>query len=312
LDFRIGLSKIMGFIKTARTEVLGVQRGGDWQKVSSRKFASFYMDGGGDINIEAALDTVADTYRISRDPDDYLLIPTRANSADRPNENMDGWRHQELLRFDPKIGQRVYQTYLLKPHFVNHNAANFALSRGVILDSHYNDANPASDRVKASVLDATGIEPDRDEFVETLIAMDMTKDPPLAEAYKNGSVNLFSMGCDVESTTCSVCDKVAINTFQFCEHVRSKHAKIAYPLEGGGHRKAFEWCNGTVFAEESAVDDPADKDAAVQEGLLQTLARPVATFSPAELHQITAFVAKNSHDIPEPLAVLINSALQGQ
>ncbi len=302
--------KIMGFIKTAKTEILGVQRGGAWQKVSKRKFSSFYMDGGGNIDIEAALDTVADTYRISRDPDDYLLIPTRASSADRPNENMDAWRHEELLRFDPKVGGRVYQTYMLKPHFVNHNAANFALSRGVILDAHYNDANSASDKVREAVCEATGVTPKQDEFIETLIAMDMTKDPELAKAYKSGSVYRFSMGCDVESTTCGVCDKVAINAFQFCEHVRGKHSRTAYPLKGGGQRRGFEWCNGTVFAEESAVDDPADKDAEVQDGILQTLAR-VTTFSPEELHQITAFVANHPRDIPEPLAGLINSALQG-
>ena len=302
----------MGFLKVAHQEVLGVRSGGDWKKVASHKFASFYMDGGGNIDIEAALDTVADTYHISRNPDDYLLIPTRANSADRPNENMDAWRHEELLRFDPKIGKRVYQTYMLKPHFVNHNASNFALSRGVILDAHYNDANLANDFAKDAVREATGREPDRDEFVETLIAMDMTKDPPLAAAYKNGSVYRFSMGCDVESTECSVCGKVAVNTFQFCEHVRSKHARVAYPLEDGSHRKAFEWCIGTVFAEESAVDDPADKDAEVQEGILQTLQRPVASFTASDFQQIASFVAKNARTIPEPLAGLINAALRGQ
>jgi len=90
---------------------------------------------------------VADTYRISRDPRDYLLIPCRACSADRPNENMDGWRREELLRFDPKIGRRVYSTFVMKPHFVNHNSANFSLSRGVLLDAHYNDQNSASDAV---------------------------------------------------------------------------------------------------------------------------------------------------------------------
>ena len=87
--------------------------------------------------------------------------------------------------------------------------------------------------------------------------MDTTKDPSLAEAYRNGSVHRFSMGCDVESTQCSVCDRIATNTFQFCDHVRGKLSKKAYPLEGGGQRRAFEWCIGTIFAEESAVDDPA-------------------------------------------------------
>jgi len=263
-----------------------------------------------EINIEAALDSVADTYRISRDPDDYLLIPTRANSTDRPNENMDAWRREELLRFDPRIGCRIYQTYLLKPHFVNHNASNFALARGLILDAHYNDANPANDSVKEAVREATGMEPERDEFVETLIAMDTTKDPPLAEAYRNGSVYRFSMGCDVESTECSVCGKIAATTFQFCEHVRGKHSKTAYPLDAGGSRRAFEWCNGTIFAEESAVDDPADVGAEIQDGILQAMARDPRSLTAKDIREITAFVVRHPRDIPEPLAGLIASAFQ--
>lgn len=299
----------MAFHKTARVDVLGVRSGADWQKVATGKVASFYMDGG-EINIEAALDSVADTYRISRDPDDYLLIPVRANSSDRPNENMDAFRRGELLRFDPRIGRRVYQTYLLKPHFVNHNASNFALSRGLVLDAHYNEANPANDLVKEAVFEATGVEPKNDEFVECLIAMDASKDPPLAEAYKNGSVYRFSMGCDVESTECSVCGKVATNVFQFCDHVRGKHSKTAYPLDAGGSRRAFEWCIGTIFAELSTVDDPADKDAEVQEGLLQAVERDPLSLTAGEIREITAFVARHPRDIPEPLAGLITSALR--
>ena len=299
----------MTFRKAAKVEILGVKSGKNWQKVANSKFASFYMDSS-EINIEAALDSVADTYRISRDPDDYLLIPTRANSTDRPNENMDAWRRDELLRFDPLIGRRIYQTYLLKPHFVNHNANNFALARGLILDAHYNDANPANGSVKEAVLEATGVEPQQDEFVETLIAMDITKDPPLAEAYRNGSVYRFSMGCDVESTECSVCGKIAMTSFQFCEHVLGKHAKVAYPLEDGGSRRAFEWCNGTIFAEESAVDDPADPTAEVQDGLLQAIAKGSHSLTAKDVREITAFIVRHPRDIPESLARVITSALQ--
>lgn len=302
----------MTFRKIAHVDVLGVAGSdNDWRKLSGRKVSSVYMDGGTLINIEAALDSVADTYRISRDPRDYLLIPTRACSADRPNENMDAFRREELLRFDPRIGRRVYSTFNLKPHFVNHNAQNFALARGVILDSHFNDQNKASDNVKRAVFEATGKDVDLDEFVETLIAFDTTKDPILADAYKCGAVDRFSMGCDVENTECSVCSKVAFNTIQFCDHIRAKHSRVAYPLEGGGERRGFEWCCGTVFAEESAVDDPADKDAVIQESILRAASgNPrAAAFSDSEIQEIMSFVARNANKIPEPLAALINSAL---
>ena len=305
----------MAFRKTATVEVLGVQANSAWERTASQgKIASHFMEDALELNIEAILDTVADTYRISRDPKDYLLIPCRACSADRPNENMDGWKREELLRFDPRIGRRVYSTFVLKPHFVNHNAANFGLSRGVLLDAHYNDRNPASDAVKRAVFEATGKDATQDEFVETLIAADITKDPFLAEAYKNGSVYRFSMGCDVTDTECSVCGKVASTTFQFCDHVRGKHSRRAYPIDGGHERKASEWCRGTIFAELSAVDDPADKDAEIQEGLLRVASQnPFLTDQ--EICEITSFVARNANvlkEMPESLAGLISSALSGR
>lgn len=298
----------MAFRKTATVDVLGVRSDSAWQKVATGRVSSHFMDDGLSLNIESILDTVADTYRISRDPRDYLLIPCRACSADRPNENMDGWRREELLRFDPKIGRRVYSTFTLKPHFVNHNSANFSLSRGVILDAHFNDQNQASDTVKRAVFDATGKDVTQDEFIETLIAADVSKDPYLAEAYKNGSVYRFSMGCDVTDTECSVCRNVAANNLQFCDCVRGKHSRRAYPIGGGKERKASEWCRGTIFAELSAVDDPADKDAEIQEGLLR-LASHDLSLTDHDLCEISSFVARNANQIPEALAGLINSAL---
>jgi len=304
----------MSFEKTASIEILGVQSANNgWTKGAS-KTSSVFMDGGLSIDMESVLDSVADTYRISRDPRDYLLIPCRACSADRPNENMDAWRREELLRFDPTLGRRVYSTFILKPHFVNHNASNYALSRGVILDSHFNSDNDASDKVKEAINHATGKDARKDEFIETLIAMDMSKDPELAKAYKDGSVYRFSMGCDVDSTECSCCGRVATNTFQFCEHVRGKQSRREYDLDGGIRRKGFEWCRGTIFAELSAVDDPADKDAEIQEGLLRIAARDPfgKSLTDSEIREITAFVAQHCDSIPEPLAGLINSAFTGR
>ena len=144
--------------------------------------------------------------------------------------------------------------------------------------------------------------------------MDMSKDPELARAYKDGSVYRFSMGCDVDSTECGVCGRIATNTFQFCDHVRSKATRREYDLDSGMRRKGFEWCCGTIFEELSAVDDPADKDANVQEGLLRIAARdPLGkSLTDREIREITAFVVKYADSIPEPLAGLINSAFTGR
>jgi len=303
----------MSFRKTANIEILGVSYKGNWKKSANNKFASFYMDGGLSINIEAALDTVADVYSISRDPSDYLLIPTRANSANRPNDNLDGWTSEELLEFDPHIGCRRYATYDLKPHYVNHMADNPKLSRGVILDSHFNDANDANDELRETIFNVTGREINKDEFVETLIAVDTTKDLALAEAYRNGSTRLFSMGCDVEATQCSIpeCGSIATNNWQFCEHIKNKHARNPVKCEDGTTRIAFEWCLGTIFAEESVVDTPADKSADIQDGILEvaSMINNSSRLASSQIEEIISFVAKHSRDIPESLAGIINEAI---
>lgn len=300
------------FHKQASAEVLGSKSGisGAWsKKAGSGKLASFFMDGGSTINVEAALDAVADTYRISRDPGNYLFIPARANSADRPNENLDAWRREELLRFDPQLGRRVYSTYVLKPHFVNHNASRYQLARGVLLDAHYNDANKFSDDARRqAVKDSTGLERDNDEFTEVLIAVDTSKDPSLAEAYRNGSVYRFSMGCDVEATECAACGNVASTTLQFCKCVRNKHARKAVAWRDGSFRPTFEWCLGTRFAELSAVDDPADKDANIQDGLLGVVDSKVRA---AQMRRdLARYVAMTADIIPASLASVFERVLR--
>lgn len=297
------------FKKTAKAEILGVSTvQNTWAKVAHGKFASFFMDQGNSLNVEAALDAVADTYKISRDPSNYLFIPARANSADRPNENMDGWKRDELLRFDPIIGRRIYSTYTLKPHFVNHNASRYQLARGVLLDAHYNDANAFVDENRRkAVKEATGLDLANDEFVEVLIAVDASKDPALAEAYKNGSVYRFSMGCDVEATECSACGNVASTVLQFCPCVRSKHSRRAVKWADGSVRPAFEWCVGTRFAELSAVDDPADKDAEIQDGLLGLVNSKAAAFQMKQ--DLSSFVIRNAGNIPASLAPLFERLL---
>ncbi len=303
----------MSFKKTANVEILGVSHKGSWKKTSSNKFASFYMEGGLSIDIESALDVVSDAYAISKDPNDYLLVPTRANSANRYNDNLDGWTTEELLEFDPNIGCRRYSTYTFKPHYVNHNATNPKLSRGVIIDSHFNNINNASDELKELMFSCTGREVNKDEFIETLIAVDMTKDIPLAEAYKNGSINLFSMGCDVEATKCSIpeCGNVAVNTWQFCDHVKKKHSRAPVKCEDGKNRIALEWCLGTIFAEESVVDGPADKDASIQEGILEIskLSEGRNSLTARDIQDIVSFVATYPKDIPDSLAGIINDAI---
>jgi hypothetical protein len=292
------------------------------KKSAGRRIISSYMEEDLVIPFQDILADVADFYKISSDPRDYLLIPARAVSADRPNENMDGWDYEELVRFDPRVGRRVYRTFEAKPHFVNHKSDNPLVSRGVILDATLNDKNAADSKVKEAVFKATGRVVDKDIFVECLIAMDTTKDPILAKAYKEGSVDKFSMGCDVEYTVCSYCGNKAASVGQFCNHIRNKLSKKSYIMPDGRSHVPYERCGQTIFQELSVVDLPADRSAQIQEGLLEVYKSDSCKrldlpnryssrkMSREEMSEISSYIVKNAKNIPESLARVLLDLLR--
>jgi hypothetical protein len=315
----------MAFKKIATVEPLGssdVEKAskGSWSKTASKRIISSYIDDNLVVDFEGVLNEVADFYKISRDPYDYLLIPARAVSADRPNENLDGWDYEELVRFDPRLGKRVYRTFEAKPHFVNHRSDNPLVARGVILDASLNEKNAATDEVKKAVFSATGKEVNYDVFTECLIAMDTTKDPELARAYKEGAVDKFSMGCDVEYTTCSYCGNEARSVGDFCKHIKNKMSRRAIYMPNGVQHIPYEKCGETIFQELSVVDLPADRSAKIQEGILdvsKTFSMPYhlasknfSKLSSKDLSEISSFVIKHSNEIPDSLAKILIGILE--
>lgn len=298
----------MGFRKTSAVKILGVLNKGSWKKIASSQINSHYMDNTSSIDLEKQLDAVADVYKISRDPSDYLLVPARANSIGRFNANLDGWTFDEVAAFRPELGSRTYQTYNNKPHFVEHNASRYEVARGVILDSHLNLENPADDEVKRACIETIGSAPDIDGFVEVIIAVDQTKDPMLAEAYKTGAIDTFSMGADVADTVCNICGNVAKSTMQFCNHVRDKYSRKVYTMEDGTQRLAGELCRGTVYQELSAVSDPADKSAVIQDGLIDIL-KKANSIDSSNVQELISFTARYAKEIPDSLAKLIHQYL---
>ena len=305
----------MGFSKTASLDFMGVLANNSWRKSASRVSSdSFYMNKAAkdlSISLGERLAQVADTYKISKDPSDYLLIPARANSVGRLNANLDGWTWDEIKSFRPVLGCLTYETYKSKPHFVEHNASRPEVARGFILDAHINADNDADSEVQNEVFRTTGEYPVKDVFVETLVAMDTTKDRDLADAYRNGYINTFSMGADVEATQCTVCGNVATTTFQFCDHVRNKFHKREYTMDDGSKRLGGELCLGTTFQELSVVADPADKTAVIQDGLINIQkAASVLSLSDKEKQELIQFSIKNAGSLPESVARYINHVLQ--
>lgn len=307
----------MGFFKTATVRVLGHYQHGDDPSAMRRsaalaKTSSYFLQSAGNIDVAAILADVADIYKISPNPHDYLYIPVRANSVGVPNENGDAFSRVETLRFDHKIGRRVYQTYLLKPHHVNHRADNPRMARGVIVDVHFNDLNPMPAEWRKRYEASTGQKLDRDLFVEALLAVDTTKDPFLSNGMRSGAIDAFSMGCECANTRCSVCDNVATTRLEFCPHIRYGNKMKWYERPNDRRRiQAFEWCEGVVYTELSAVDQPADPRALRGVDLFQLHASLEAGngLSRRELMEIAAYARVNDNRLPASLRRVIASVL---
>jgi len=304
----------VSFHKRAKVAILGSWEGTQantlTRTASLSKTASYYLQHAGKIDVESGLKDIADEYAISKDPRDFLYIPVRANSVGVPNENGDAFSRKESLRFDHKLGRRVYQTYLLKPHHVNHRADNPRMARGFIVDAHYNDQNPMPTEWRERYEASTGVAQPRDEFVEALLAVDMKKDPYLARGLKSGVIKAFSMGCECERTACSICGKVARNRLEFCPHIRygNKMQWFADPNSPGKKIQAFEWCEGVNYSELSAVDQPADPRALTAGDVFQMRAAQEQQLRRAELMEIAAY-AKTHPNLPPSVARLLAEAL---
>lgn len=300
------------FKKTSALQVMGLLNKGSWSKVANvASHGSYFMNKAASsltYSLAEKLDKVADEYQISRDPSNYLLIPARANSIGRLNANLDGWTYTELSENRPEIGMRTFETYNDKPHHVEHQASNPKMARGFILDAHLNLDNDATEADKEAVFKTIGQYPTKDAFVETVIAMDQTKDPVLADAYKSGAIDTFSMGADVVATQCNVCGNIAETPFKFCSHVNDKFSRREYKMADGSTRLGGELCLGTTFTELSVVSDPADKTAIIQEGLLN-IQKAASSSDPRALQELASFTAKYASVIPDSLAILINQAL---
>ena len=236
----------LGFFKTSRADIIAHKTNLDSafsKSAAYTKTASFFQNEGIGIDVQAVLDDVADTYKISKNSSDYLFVISRALTADVPNENNDAFPKEELLRFDPQHGSRVFQTFINKPNHINHRADDPTQARGVIIDAHFNDINP------------------KDEFVEILVAVDKTKDKRLAEGIQKNDITSMSMGCFAEECECSICGHIAATTADLCpDHIRG--GRKGKSFEG---KLAFEKCHQVCFQEESWVDDPADPSALVSE-----------------------------------------------
>lgn len=287
------------FFKVGSTPILGVyQSSGKFSKCASKNteikaYEHKTISRALNLISKDTLKSLAKVYDLSANIDDYIFPVPRAVGADLPNSNGDRFAHEELIRYSPQHRCLVYQTFRNDPLHVEHAADNPKTARGFIPDAYYVQDNP------------------KDRYVLTVVAMDTTKDPALAEGLLSGEIDAFSMGCICEAVQCSYskCRKIAHTDRDMCEHL--KH----YRMSRFNGELIFEDCLGVEYQELSVVGDPAydkartqyllNKSANKQKIEAQKNFRLINSLLPAEeAKQVANFYKKNLNKLPEAMLKL--------
>lgn len=217
-------------------------------------------------------------------------------------QDPDTWKESGFT-VEAKNGnkKRGFASFNGKPIFVDHNNTDPEKGRGVIVDSKFRvlDQKTASEDKywKSADVDKEHLPASE---VELLLEVDSKAYPKFAKAIRDGDLDGFSMGANVEYTKCSHCGNVAHDAGEFCSHVLMKGANHDIKTAEGRRvsKKSYENCYGVGFFEISGVFDPADETA---------LAREVRASVPGSVHEAELY-----DRTPEGIAPLHDDPLRGR
>lgn len=198
--------------------------------------------------VEKNLDTswlqfAKETYKISEDLNDYVIVDVPIVTANVPNRNLHCFPLEELTYFDPLLGKLVYETFIGSATFMDHNNEVSKDAKGVILDSSMK-YNTAFDLWQVWVL----------------LGFDRSKDSVLTEDILTKRRTAYSMGALVDLFKCSSCG----TPYSYGDLNEKTHSCLSNPGKGNvdpNNVLIYENCIGTNFFETSSVIDPADINA---------------------------------------------------
>jgi len=172
----------------------------------------------------------SDQYKISSDVSDYVLNDIPIVTVDIPNRNLQGFPFEEISSFNPMVGRLVFQTFIGKPLFVEHDNQDWTKSRGIIVDASMKFV-PSYKIWKINIL----------------AGWDRTKDRQLVKGILKGTNKYYSMGAMVKTFIDSIDGTVVTPDDRRGDVVNGK----------------LRWhiCTGAEFFETSNVGDPADPTA---------------------------------------------------
>lgn len=153
------------------------------------------------LDVNRWLPQASKVYHISKDINDYVVVPACIMLSDLPNRNGVAFPLQELLKFNTDTGDLAYKAWKGKPTFLEHKNNVLSEAKGVIFDAFVEDAPEfEGDLIK----------------VILLLGFDKTKDPQLANDIITGKRTCYSMGAYSDDFVCSICGKTLSQGG--CEH----------------------------------------------------------------------------------------------
>ena len=185
------------------------------------------------------LPAAAESYHISADISDYVIVPVPIVTSDVPNRNLQAFPNGEITYFDPIHGTFVYNTFKGKPTHIDHRNEDPTQAKGVIFSSYY-----------------TYVPRYRTGKIITLCGFDRSKDRRLANSIISGERDSYSMGAFVTTFVCSICHTpYSKEGPKACPHQLDPQAPTAQVING---KLNYMNCRSVCFFETSSVGSPAD------------------------------------------------------
>lgn len=144
------------------------------------------------------------------------------------NDNHDSWTCDDLLS--------DYKSFKRATTFVEHDQT--------------------LENAKGKCIDAIARQMPDTVLIDVLFSVDKRHKDLVANIESN-IINAVSMGCSTSKTICSICGNEAVDSSQYCDHVKQGNKGRMYMCADGKMRKAAEICKQNTFFDVSLVANPA-------------------------------------------------------
>lgn len=216
------------------TELHGITKNGDGSITVSGGVAGNPDGGSHTLAANIWLPRAAEYHGLSKDINDYILVPVPAMITDIPNTNGDSVSLKEFLAWNGDQKQMAYKTWEGAPMYVEHQHQPEWV-RGLILGTY--------------------MRPTPFEGIQKLVmlaALDRTRDPQRVNRVISGELNTYSMGMFYSSYTCSICGaRAGKGIGSPCLHTRPR--KPTYRQMDG--RLAYRRCENITGFELSLLEN---------------------------------------------------------